>query len=69
MRDGVDLADIGEELVAEPFAFRGAAHQAGDIDEHQPGREISPIGERRQRPRRGSGTATLPTFGSIVQNG
>ena len=36
--DGVDLADIGEELVAEPFALRGAAHQAGDIDEGQPGR-------------------------------
>ena len=33
MHDGVDLADGGEELVAEPLAFRGAAHQAGDIDE------------------------------------
>src|SRR5581483_9980596 len=36
--DGVDLADIGEELVAEALALRGAAHQAGDIDEGQPGR-------------------------------
>ena len=33
MGDGVDLADVGEELVAEPLAFRGAAHQAGDVDE------------------------------------
>ena len=33
MGDGVDLADIGEELIAEAFALRGAAHEAGDIDE------------------------------------
>ena len=26
MGDGIDLADIGEELVAEPLAFRSAAH-------------------------------------------
>ena len=31
--DGVDLADVAEELVAEPFARGGAAHQAGDVDE------------------------------------
>ena len=35
--DGIDLADVGEELVAEALAFRGAAHQAGDIDEFQAG--------------------------------
>ena len=33
MHDGVDFADIGEELVAEAFALRRAAHQAGDVDE------------------------------------
>ena len=33
MDDRVDLADIAEELVAEPLAGRGAAHQPGDIDE------------------------------------
>ena len=38
MGDGVDLADVGEELVAEPLAFRGAAHEAGDVDEGEPGR-------------------------------
>ncbi len=38
MHDGVDLADGGEELVAEPLAFRGAAHQAGDVDEGDAGR-------------------------------
>ncbi len=36
--DGIDLADMGEELVAEPFALRGAAHQPGDIDEGEPRR-------------------------------
>ena len=38
VRDGIDLADIGQELVAEALALRGAAHQAGDIHEGQPGR-------------------------------
>ena len=31
--DRVDLADVGEELVAEPFALGGAADEAGDVDE------------------------------------
>ncbi len=35
--DCVDLADVGQKLVAEPLAFRGAAHEAGDIHEGQPG--------------------------------
>ena len=33
--DGVDFADVGEELVAEPLALGGAAHQACDVDEGQ----------------------------------
>ncbi len=33
MDDGIDFADIGEELVAEAFALRGTAHEAGDVDE------------------------------------
>src|SRR5262249_16808375 len=33
MRDGVDLTDVGEKLVAETFALGGAAHEARDIDE------------------------------------
>ena len=36
--DGVALADVGEELVAEALALAGAAHQAGDIDEGDPRR-------------------------------
>ena len=39
MGDGIDLADIGEELVAQPFALRGAAHQARDVDEGDARRE------------------------------
>src|SRR5689334_8906098 len=35
MRDRIDLADMAEELVAEAFALRGAAHEAGDVDEFQ----------------------------------
>ena len=33
MDDRIDLADVGEELVAEPFALAGAAHQPGNVDE------------------------------------
>ena len=33
VEDGVDLADVGEELVAEPLTGAGAADDAGDIDD------------------------------------
>jgi hypothetical protein len=70
MDDGVDLADIGEELVAQPLALRGAAHQAGDVDEFQAGRhDLLRLADLASTSSRGSGTATRPTFGSIVQNG
>ena len=39
MGDRVAFADVGEELVAEPFALRGAAHQSGDVDEGEPRRD------------------------------
>ena len=49
MRDRVDLADGGEELVAEAFALGRAAHQAGDVDEGQPRRDdLRGFGDRRQ---------------------
>ena len=70
MGDGVAFADIGEELVAEPLALRGAAHEAGDVDEGQPRRDdFLRAGDFASTSSRGSGTATSPTFGSIVQNG
>jgi len=37
--DGVDFADVGEELVAEAFAGGGAADEAGDINELEGGRD------------------------------
>jgi hypothetical protein len=39
MGDGVDLADIGEELVAQPLALGRALHQPGDVDEGHPRRD------------------------------
>ncbi len=71
MGDRVDLADIGEELVAETLALRGAAHEPGDVDEGEAGRDdLGRAGDgRRGTSRRGSGTATSPTFGSMVQKG
>ena len=48
--DGVDLADHGEELIAEAFALRCAAHEPGDVDEGEPGRDdlggLGNFGER-----------------------
>ena len=71
MSDGVAFADVGEELVAEaPRPSRGAAHEPGDVDEGEPRRDdlLQPaICVRISR--RGSGTATSPTLGSMVQNG
>ena len=69
--DGVDLADVAQELVAEALALGGAAHEAGDVDEGQPRRDDLPWTRRSRRACRGaaSGTPTSPTFGSMVQNG
>src|SRR4029078_7877520 len=58
MRDGVDLADVGEELVAEAFTLGSAAHEAGDVDEGRPGRDDLPrLGDGRElvEPRIGHG--------------
>ena len=37
--DGVGVADVGEELVAEAFAFGGPFHEPGDVDELHDGRD------------------------------
>ncbi len=37
VHDGVHLADVAEELVAQALAPAGALHQAGDIHEFQRG--------------------------------
>ena len=47
--DGVDLADVAEELVAEALAFRGAAHEAGNVDECQTrGQDLRGFTDHRQ---------------------
>ena len=58
MGDGVAFADIGEKLVAEPFALGGAAHEAGDVDEGQARRnDLFGAGDPGQflKPRIGNG--------------
>ncbi len=40
MDDRVDLADVAEELVAQPLALGGAAHEAGDVDEGELGLDL-----------------------------
>jgi hypothetical protein len=37
--DGVGLADVREELVAQAFALGGAGHQAGNVHELHGGRQ------------------------------
>jgi hypothetical protein len=71
MNDCVDFADVGEELVAKAFALGCAANKPGDVNETQLG-----FGMIFADPamaaiscRRGSGTPTFPTLGSMVQNG
>ncbi len=50
VRDGIDLTNGREELVAEPFALRRALHQPRDVDERQPRRDdLGGAGKLRQR--------------------
>ncbi len=50
MGDGVDLADGGEELVAEPLPPRGTAHEPGDVDEGEPRRhDLRRLGDAGER--------------------
>ena len=35
MGNGIDFANIAKKLIAQPFAFRRPAHQAGNIDKAQ----------------------------------
>ena len=41
MYHGVDFANVREELVAEPFALRGALHEAGDVHELHDGGDFA----------------------------
>jgi len=50
--DGVGLADVGEELVAQAFTLGGTGDQAGDVDEFHGGGQdalgLDDLGQRRQ---------------------
>ena len=50
--DRVGLADVGQELVAQAFAFGGALDDAGDIHEGHRGRHdllgVNQLGQHRQ---------------------
>jgi hypothetical protein len=52
VNDGVALADVAQELVAESFTFAGALHQSGNVDDVAHGRYDTPrvnqLGELRQ---------------------
>ena len=68
--DRIGFADIGQELIAKTLAFRRARDQSRDVDElHRRRQYLLRIDDAGQHPKRGSGTGTMPTFGSIVQNG
>jgi hypothetical protein len=70
VEDRVDLADVGEELVAEPLALARAAHDARDVDDadHR-GDDLLALDVLEDLLEVLVGTGTTPTFGSIVQNG
>jgi len=57
VRDGVALADIGEELVAQAFALRGAGHESRDIDELDRGGDELSAASRWRQALQGAGRA------------
>jgi hypothetical protein len=69
--NGIGLADVGEELVAQAFAFGRASHQAGDVDEfHGGGHGALRFDDLGQFACQALvGHCTMPEFGSMVQNG
>ncbi len=68
--DGVDLPDVGEELVAQAFALAGAGDQTGDVHElDAAGMTTLVLAIFCSTYARSSGTITTPTLGSMVQNG
>ena len=50
LADGIRLADVGEELVAQAGAIVGTLHQTGDVDElHRGGHDAAGMHDIRQR--------------------
>jgi hypothetical protein len=70
MHDGVHLTNVSQELVAQALTLRGSANQARDIHEFQAGGDdLLALADRGEGLQPGSGTATRPTLGSMVQKG
>ena len=69
--DRIRLADVREELVAEPLADGCALDDARDVDERNGrGDDSLASGTGRRAPAAADpGRFTMPTFGSIVANG
>jgi len=68
--DRVDLADVGEELVAQPSPREAPrTSPAMSTNSSWVGTTCADLAISAIVARRGSGTATRPTFGSMVQNG
>ena len=64
MRDGIDLADHGEELVAKALAARCAADEPGDVHERKPRRDdFRGFGELRQHVKARIGYRNLADIG------
>jgi hypothetical protein len=70
VRDGVGLADVGEKLVAEPSPLDApATSPAMSTNSTTAGITFSGLAIAASAASRESGTSTMPTLGSIVQNG
>jgi len=67
MGDGVDPADVAEELVAEPLARRTSP--AMSTNSSWVATILADLPSQAQVSSRSSGTATRPTLGSMVQKG
>ena len=66
--DGVRRADVRKELVAEALTLGRALDKACNVDEFdRGGREFLRLMQVAQPLQTTSGTATTPTFGSMVQ--
>ena len=70
VHDGVRAADVLKELVAETRTLACALDKTRDVDKFDDGGGlllgVVHLGELIER---SSGTATMPTFGSMVQKG
>jgi hypothetical protein len=69
--DGIGFTDVGEELVAQPFTFRGAGDQTGDVDELDDCRlDALRLDDRRDLLQRADrGLRRYRRSGSMVQKG